>query len=230
MRIMSDKYTAIAGKLGTMVGTMNKSGMCFRTLVTPANPNTTAQQGVRGTLTTLASAWKNTLTAEQRAGWATYAATLEFTSKIGQTYSISGFNAYVMCNGARIVGGLSRIDEPPTVAGFDTFTAVVPTFDDSADEVSIAFTNTDGWAGEVGGALIVRVSPIGFSPGVTFYEGPFQYLGKQAGAATPPASPLVLDMSAIGVVEGVQYAISVRSVRADGRISKEVIFRSTAVA
>lgn len=230
MRIVSDKYTKAGGRLGSMVATMNKSGLCMRNWVVPANPNTSAQQGVRGTLKTLAVAWSSTLTVAQRAAWEAYAATLTFVSKLGTPYTISGFDAYVMGNGARIVGGLSRIDAGPTVGGLATFTSIVPTFDASDHTISIAYTNTDAWAGEVGGALTVRRCPIGFRAGVTFYEGPFIYAGKAVGAVIPPTSPLVITLSVGAIVTGTQYAVAVRSVRADGRCSAEVIFRALGVA
>ena len=225
MRIVSDKYTAIGGKIGTMVGLMNKSGMCFRNLVTPANPKTSAQQGVRSTMSALATAWGSVLTAGERAGWEAYAATLEFTSKLGTPYTISGFAAYCGANAARIVAGLSRIDTQPVVGGFATFTTPTVTFTISDDKCNVAYTNTDDWAGEVGGAMTVRVCPIGFSRGIGFYEGPFQYIGKVTGAATPPTSPEALAMG-YDVVADTQYAAAIRVVRADGRYSQEQYFRA----
>jgi hypothetical protein len=230
MRFNSDLATAVGGRIGNMVGLMNKAGMCLRSWVRPSNPNTSAQQGVRATLRDLATAWSGTLSAANRAGWNAYAATLSFTSKLGTIYMISGFDAYVMCNGARIVAGLSRIDAPPAVGGFDSFTSVVPTFDVSSHNYSIAYTNTDEWANEVGGALVVRRVPVGFSEGIGYYEGPFIYLGKAVGAASPPTSPLVVDTGAGSIEADTQYAIAVRSVRADGRCSREAIFRGSSVA
>jgi hypothetical protein len=229
VRINSDKYTALAGRLGSMVGLMNKSGMCFRNWVVPANPNSGGQQGVRNTLRTLSQAWSGILTQGQRDAWNAYAATLVFVSKLGTTYTISGFNAYCAANGARMVAGLSRIDAGPTLPGFDTYTPVVPTFQVSAHSLSVAYTNTDEWANEVGGALVVRISPTEFFAGVTFWEGPFIYAGKAVGAGTPPTSPLVVQYSAGRFTTGNQSAIAVRSVRADGRFSKEVIFRGLGV-
>ena len=230
MRIVSDKYTAIAGKIGSMVALMNKAGMCFRNLVIPSNPNTVAQQGVRADLQTISLAWSATLTSGQRAAWEAWAATLEFVSSLGTKYRISGFGAYVAANGCRMVSPLTRIDAGPTVAGLDSFTAVVPTFDVSSHDISIAYTTTDPWAGEVGGGLIVRRCPLGFSPGVTYYQGPFIYGGYAIGAVAPPTSPLVITLAAGGIVLGKQYAIAVRSVRADGRYSPERIFRGLGVS
>jgi len=229
MRFNSDLCTAVGGRIGDMVGMMNKSGMCLRKWVQPANPNTSAQQGVRSTLTALAAAWAGTLTQDQRDAWNAYAATLSFTSKLGTPYTISGYDVYVMCNGARQVAGLSRIDDGPATAGFDTFTPVTPTFTVASHDISIAYTNTDGWAGEVGGGLIVRRCKLGFSKGVTFYEGPFIYADKELGAVTPPTSPLVITLAAGAILSAHQYAIAVRSVRADGRISRESIFRGVSV-
>ena len=224
MRFNSVLTTAVGGKIGNFVGLTNRSGQCLRALVTPANPNTAKQQGVRADFATLAAAWSGVLTPAQRAAWAAYAATLSYTSKIGTVYTISGFNAYVAANGARMVAGLSRVDDGPTVAGFAGFTSPTPTFVASSDSVSIAFDNTDDWAGEAGGAMTVRGVPIAILPGVTYYEGPFVYAGKVVGAATPPTSPVVIAMPC-DVDAGLQYAVAVRVVRADGRFSQERIFR-----
>lgn len=229
MRFTSDLATKVGGRLGNMVGMMNKAGMNLRSWVMPSNPNTTAQQGVRNTLRTLAAAWSGTLTQSQRDGWAVYAATLTFTSKIGVNYQISGFDAYVAANGARIVAGLTRIDAPPSLGGFATFTGITPSFNVTAHTLSIAYTATDAWNNEVGGALVIRLSPIGFKAGVTFYEGPFKYAGVALGAASPPASPKVITLASGVFAVGTQYAVAVRSVRADGRFSPESIFRGLGV-
>lgn len=228
MRITSDKYNGIGGRIGSMVGMMNKSGMCFRNWVKPTNPKSSPQVGVRNTLAALAVAWRSTLTTVQRAAWNAWAATLSFNDSLGTPYTISGFAAYCAANGARQVGSLSRVDAGPVTAGLAGFTSPTPTFNVSAHTISLAFANTDAWAGEVGGAMIVRVSPLGFSVGRTFYEGPFVYAGKVVGAVTPPSSPATITLAAGFFVAANQYAIAVRAVRADGRYSEERIFRGTA--
>lgn len=229
MRILSTVATGIGGKLGNVVGTMNKSGMCLREWVVPSNPKSARQTAVRATLTALAGAWSETLTSDQRLGWAVYAATLSFTSKLGTAYTISGFDAYVMCNGARMVASLSRVDVPPAIGGFASYTPPTLAFNATANTVGVTFTNTDDWAGEVGGAMIGRISPVGFAKGITFYEGPFQYLNKIAGAVSPPSSPATWTVSAPDIVVGTQYAVALRVVRADGRVSAEAIFRGLGV-
>lgn len=225
MKFTSTVMTGVAGKLGNVVGLMGLGGMAVRAWVNPTNPKSTAQTGVRNTLKTLATAWSETLTQAQRDGWAVYAATLTFTNSLGTPYTISGFDAYVAANGARIVGGLSRVDAPPAVGGFAVYTTPTPSFVVSSHAISMAFTNTDDWAGEVGGAMLVRVSPAGFSPGIKKYTTPFIYAGKVSGAVSPPTSPQTIVLAAGAIVAGMQYAVAVRVVRADGRYSPESIFR-----
>jgi hypothetical protein len=224
MRITSDLFNGVGGKIGELVGLMNKSGMCLRRLVIPANPKTAYQRGVRDTLYELATAWSQELSVDERAGWAAYAATLTFTSKLGTDYTISGFGAYCGANAARMVAGLSRVDTPPTTGGFATMTPPTVTFVAATDKVSVAFTDTDAWAGEVGGAMTVRLCPLGMSAGITFYEGPFRFLDSIDGAVSPPSSPALLD-AGYDIVADVQYAVAIRVVRADGRYSPESIFR-----
>ena len=229
MRFTSSLLEKIGGRLGQYVGMMNRSGMNLRQWVVPSNPNSSAKQGVRNTLRALAAAWSSTLTSAQRDAWTAYAATLTFTSSLGTTYTISGFDAYVAANGAREVAGLSRISAAPVTPGFATFTPVTPSFNVSAHTLSVAYTAADEWNGEVGGGLVIRLSPIGFKAGVTFYKGPFKYAGVALGAVSPPASPKVITLAAGVFATGTQYAIAVRSVRADGRFSQEAIFRGLGV-
>lgn len=229
MRWTSTLVEKAGGRIGGYVAMMNKAGLCMRTWVMPSNPNSSKQQGVRATLSTLAYAWSHTLTQDKRDAWAAYAATLTFTNKLGVNYTISGFDAFVAANGARMVGGLSQINDGPVVGGFATYTTptIVPTV--SGNKLVVTFTNTDDWAGEVGGAMLFRVSPLGFNAGITFYEGPYAYVGKISGAGTPPASPANVTVAAPTLVAGTQYGIAVRVVRADGRFSQEAHFRGLGV-
>lgn len=228
MRFTSSLVTGIGGKLGNMVGLMTSGGMALRAWVSPANPNTGAQQGVRATMAELAAAWSGELTQAQRDAWTIYAGTLDYVNKLGVHYTIAGFNAYAAANAARMVAGLARVDDGPLVGGFAGGTPPVPVYNSTTDKVVLSYTNTDEWAGEVGGALTVRLCPIGFAAGVGFYEGPFTFLGHVAGAATPPTSPETLTPP-YAIVEGTQYAIATRVIRADGRYGQESIFRGLGV-
>lgn len=228
MRFNSTIMTAVGGRVGNVVGMMGAAGMMVRAWVVPNNPSSGAQQGVRATMATLAAAWSGTLTQAQRNAWITYAMTLQYVSKLGTPYKISGFDAFAAANGARQVAGLSMVSDGPLIGGFAGGSTPVITYDVTGQKVSVAYTNTDDWAGEVGGALTVRLCPIGFAPGISFYEGPFLFLDHVAGAATPPTSPELMTPP-YTLVEGTQYAVATRFVRADGRYSLPSIFRGLGI-
>lgn len=230
MRVVSTYFDRASGRLGQMVWMTNKSGLCARIYVTPRNPKSIKQRGVRASFKDHTLAWSGTLTQAMRDGWAAYAATLDFVSKLGTHYTISGLDAYVMCNGARLVAGFTRVDTAPTLGGFDTFTSPTLAADASDKTITVTYNAADAWCGEVGGGLVVRVATLAQRVGVTFFEGPFFYKGKAVGAGSPPAGPLVLTMPVGAIAVGYKYFLSLRSVRADGRCSAEGIFQCVAVA
>lgn len=223
MRFTSTLVNKVGGRLGDYVGLMGPAGMCLRMWLRPRDAGTAAQLARRAALSTLATAWQETLTQDERDAWGVYGASLIYTSKIGVQYSLSGYDAYVAANGARMVAGLSRVDTAPTLGGFATYSAPTVTAVAATDKISVAYTNTDDWAGEVGGAMIVRESPLALKVGVNYWEGPSRYIGKVTGAVTPPTSPELLS-SISAVTAGLRYGVAVRVVRADGRFSPESFF------
>ena len=60
----------LTGKLGQTVYTPNRQGTAVRSLVTPKNPNTTAQAAQRARFAAAAKAWA-ALTAAARTSWST---------------------------------------------------------------------------------------------------------------------------------------------------------------
>lgn len=229
MEFKSDRFFAAGGTIGGQIVWTRRDMMIMRNYVIPQYRNTPALQVVRDILTAVAHAWSTQLTQHQRDGWEQFGRSLVLVSKIGQEYDVCGFNAFVMCNAARLLPGLPRVDWPPLAQGFDDFTPVAVRFLCATQEVEIDFENHDPWARETGGALSVRICPLWFSPAVTFYEGPFVYLGCVLGSTlTPPTSPVRLPTVPY-LYQGGQYAVVVRSLRADARVSLPVITRGIAV-
>jgi hypothetical protein len=217
MKITSNLFNAIAGRLGTYVGLMNEGGMCMRTYVVPPYRNTNPQLVVRQALIDATAAWKGTLTASARSAWSTYARSIFNRSTIGTRLRQSGAAAHAASAVARALAGLARVDVAPSVGGWATHQTIVPTWDAGAGTVSLAFDPTDTWASAVGGALIVRSAPLGCGPGVNYYRGPFRYKGCKLGDSPPAKSPLTLSITY--EFDG-QAAIAFRTVDPDGRISR----------
>jgi hypothetical protein len=90
---MLAKFGAIVvdgrGKINGFVASRNTYGSYFRTKVTPANPNTTAQALVRGQFTAVSQAWRG-LTSSQRLGWFNLATQLATVSRSLRSTSSCG--------------------------------------------------------------------------------------------------------------------------------------------
>lgn len=226
MKFKSAVYTQASGSVGGLTYSHNRGGMYTRARRIPVNVNTVEQQAVRNALSQAVTAWKETLTAPQRADWATYATNTPMVNRMGDAIDIGALPQYVRANVTRLQAGLDRVDAGPTTYGLPTFTTPTFTVDASNDTVSVDFTNTDDWATEVGGAMLVYASRPQSST-INSYKGPYRYAGKVSGAGTPPTSPETLDLP-YPVIEGQKIFLRVVVVRTDGRVSSP--FRDSATA
>lgn len=214
------KSTVIAAGSGSIAGATfshGRFGQYIRARTIPVNSNTEFQQEVRNTFSTYASRWTSVLTAAQRSGWETYAANVPVVGPLGDARNLTGLNWYVACNTLRAQAGLATVDDAPAIFSQDTFTPVTITISEATQVITVSYTNTDGWANEVGGSLIYSASRP-FSPSINFFAGPYRFSNNQNGGAVPPVSP---DTGPVpfAVQEGQKVGLFVRSVRADGRIS-----------
>lgn len=112
---------------GSITAAYNKFGSYLRNRVTPTNPNTSFQTAVRGDFATYAGEYRN-LTASQQEAWIQLGKNIERQDSLGQTYSLTGLQAYMLININRgTVGSAGATDAPalqlPDAA--PTFSAVV---------------------------------------------------------------------------------------------------------
>jgi hypothetical protein len=113
---MKAKFGAIVvdgrGKIGGHVASKNRAGAYFRTKVTPSNPQTSAQSGVRSSLTLLSQSWQ-LLTDADRAAWNGAVASYSRTDIFGDLRNPSGFNLYLRLNLNILNAGGGIISNPP---------------------------------------------------------------------------------------------------------------------
>jgi len=206
-----------SGSSGGIVFSHNRFGAYVRPRTVPVNPNSTAQQGVRNSFGGLAIAWQG-LTQTQRDEWDAYAAVIAWTNKFGDTVFLTGFNWYVQVNSLRLAAGLTQTDDAPvTLSMGPSPTGVVITGDESADEISVAFINTQDWADTAGGALYLQQG-IAQPPSRTFFASPYRTLGVIVGAGTPPTSPQTFT-PVFPISTGNRTYVRYRALYADGRVS-----------
>lgn len=227
MKYKSPTISAGSGKVAGLVYSRNKGGNYIRQYVKPVNPKTSFQQVLQNATGNLQSRFANTLTTAQRAAWAVWAANVTTVDALGNAIKLTAQNWYIAMNSLRVQSSLSIIDPAPTVFALAAVTIPVPTIVAAGTTVSLAYTNTDAWAGEVGGALLLYASR---PQNVTknFFKGPYRFAGKVAGAGTPPTSPAVITLPFVIGPVGSKMFFKAVAVRADGRPSPAVFLTASA--
>ena len=218
MKYTSQLIAAGSGSMGGCTASRNRFGKYMRARSVPVNPNSTQQQTMRAALTTLVARWTSTLTDVQRGGWETWAANTPQTDALGQTYNMTGQNAYISMNALRIQTGTTIIDTAPEVfAGAPLTPPNATALSEATQDFDVTFTNTDAWATAVGGKLIVYASRPQ-NPSKLFYKGPYRLSGTINGAVSAPTSPATLFVP-FPVAQGQIVHFCFRAIQADGRIS-----------
>lgn len=181
---MKAKFGAIvvagSGKIGGHVASRNRAGAYFRTKVTPVNPDTSYQAGVRSRLSTLSQAWRG-LTAAQRLAWNSVVKDYARTDVFGDLQNPSGFGLYCRLNMNLVNIGESALSSPPVpdeVPNMATFSIAAA---EGAGTLTLTFTP----------AIAATVKFIMFgtpavSPGVNFVKPLYrQYDVLANGDASP---------------------------------------------
>lgn len=219
MLFKSPVYSMASGSVAGLVYSHNAGGMYVRSRAKPTNPNTVPQQSVRDALRTVTNYWTTGLTGPEREAWNNYAFNTPTLNRLGDPTTKTGQQMFIRSNVSRLAAGLTLVTVAPVIFDTDTFTPVGTIIADaSADTISIAFTDSDGWANEDNGALLIYASRPQ-NPTRNFGKGPFQLLTTVLGdVGTPPTSPVVA--SAIFPFDvGQKIFLQVRATRADGRLT-----------
>jgi len=164
--------------------------MYVRSRAKPTNPNSEAQIAVRDAMREAVFAWSNTLTSTQRENWNTYAFNTPTWNRLGEATSKTGQQMFIRGAIPRIQAGFDMpLDAPVT---FDLGNLTPPgaiVCDESAQTISVPFTNTDEWCNIDDGLLLVYQSRPQ-NPTRVYGKGPYQLFTAVVGIAmTPPVSP-----------------------------------------
>jgi hypothetical protein len=100
------------GKEGLHVSWPGRNGLIRRTLVTPRNPQTPAQQAVRQKLATQAAAYDQ-LTDEQQEAWIAAAAQMQSNSTLGESGPLTGLQLFTKVNCSLLAIGGDPVTLPP---------------------------------------------------------------------------------------------------------------------
>lgn len=170
----------LSGSVGSQTASRNAFGSYFRQRVNPVQPRTPAQTSIRALFTALATQWRD-LTEAQRTAWGILGGQMQRLDPLGQTYNLSGFQAFISVNLRRLVAGQATVDDAPTFQD-------VPELEITAAAYSLAGTFTVTFTGTLGLGTPVKVFATEWvSQGRNFF-GPSEY--RLIGVFSGPVSPL----------------------------------------
>lgn len=217
MRFKSVYITACSGSVGGMTFAHNAGGMYARARATPTDPGTQYQNAIRSAVAGLTNHWLNTLTADQREAWNTYAANVPLLDVFGDPRFRSGINHYVRSNVPRLQIGKARVDDGPTTFNLGEYTAPWWTASAATQQISSFFTATDDWVSEDGAYMIYWASRPQ-NPSINFFKGPYRKYSYSAGNAGDPPTPPEISNAPFAFAEGNHLFMKANVSRADGRL------------
>lgn len=172
-----------SGSYQGITSSRNRFGQYVRTRATPVNPNSSFQGSVRARLAANAAAWRD-LTDLQRDGWLSLGLMMTRTDSLGQSYDLTGFQAYVSVNNNLTAAGEANVADAPALSTPEALLTAAVTLEDTPT-LSIAYTVTPL---PTGTKLFVFASPQR-SQGRNF-ENDFRLVFVSAAAAASPANAL----------------------------------------
>ena len=144
----------------------------------PVNPRSSAQGTSRSRMSANAALWR-TLTGLQRAGWTDLGISMVRSDALGQTYNLTGFQAFCSVNNTLAAAGTAGVTAAPALTTPTALLTGVLTA--TAATLSLAYTTTPLATGV---KLAVFVSPQR-SAGRAF-EGDFRFVQVTSAAAASP--------------------------------------------
>jgi hypothetical protein len=168
-----------SGSYQGITSSRNRFGQYIRSRAIPVNPNTTFQANVRARMADLVQNYR-LLTAAQRSGWADLGGQMVRTDSLGQTYTLTGAQAYVSVNGENQAAGNVNVADAPALIEPDPIILGVLTL--TAASFSHAFTPTPLGAAE---RIFYWASPQ-VSAGKS-YMGDYRLIFVGAAASASPA-------------------------------------------
>lgn len=168
-------------KIGGHVASKNRGGSYLRTKVTPVNPQSSAQVGVRNNFTASSQAWRG-LSDTQRSSFEAAVEDYKRTDIFGDIRNPSGFNLFMRLNQNLREIGQSPITAAPLPISVPPMVTLSVAADESAQTVIATFTPTPIPAGYM--VVFEATPPV--SAGRTYVKSLFRKILVVDAAGTSP--------------------------------------------
>jgi hypothetical protein len=210
---MKAKFGALVvdgrGKIGGHVMSKNRGGAYMRTKVTPVNPRSASQIGVRATFAVYSSGWRS-LTQAQRDAWNSMAIQYGRNDIFGDKKIPSGLALYQRLNNELISSGATAITTPLAPKAVSTVTIGTLTGTVGTPLLSLALS------GAVPAATRVKVfATAPQSAGKAFVKSEFRLIGNFAAAQISPLVLTTMYINKFGAIGAIGTKIFVQIVFVD---------------
>lgn len=228
MKFLPTLGGSMSGSLGGITASHNRGGQYFRRRSVPTNPNSTRQQDVRSIFGSINQTW-GTLTDAQRQAWRDYAAATPITNPLGQSVVLTGNQAFVRANTARLQSAVGSVQiAAPTI--LDTGVPAVDVTEFSVDSGDTTYTLSVTF-GDVIPAVAYMLVYIGraISAGSQFFKGPYQlaYVSGDQNSNTDTTEEITIatdwlsETVPLDADVGRLYPLRIVMVYGDGRVSQD---------
>jgi hypothetical protein len=199
---MADARNKVAGT----VFSKNRYGAYTRTKVTPVNPQSTAQQLVRGRFAARSAAWRG-LTEAQRQSWIDGAAGFPVTDIFGNAKILSGQALYGKFNLNLAQAGQAAITTCPSAVAIPSLVSASLVADVSSSTVDI----TMGVAAVPAGFTAVAFATPLYGAGISFVKNKYRFLAAKVPSTDLNPLELGVDWAALfgALVAGQKVSVSV---------------------
>lgn len=202
------------GKLGGHVASQNRGGSYLRTKVTPSNPRTTFQTGVRQIFGSISQAWSG-LTSAQIIAWNEAVDSWKTTNIFGDLKQPSGKNLHQKLNQELLTVGEAAIVNPPAKLPMVEGVVTAATLAIGAGTLTLTGVDTSTNAA----VKVFSSGPV--SNGTTFVKNLMRLIGYSSlGAVYAPADGYADYVAKFGApVTGDKIYIGVKYVLENGQAS-----------
>ena len=182
------------GKLGGHVAAQNRGGSYLRTKVTPSNPQSTFQTGVRNLFGSISAGWSD-LTAVQRAAWNNAVDNWKKTNIFGDLKIPSGKALYQRLNQQAQIVNYPALTLPPVKEDIPPSNVLLVEIDTTASTITATglYNGTD--------ATVQYFSSGVVSAGTSFVKNLMRMVGHTGGAAYTPNTAYTAYVTRFGIPE-----------------------------
>lgn len=192
-------------KLEGSVFSRNRGGAYIRNKVTPLNPQTSFQTGVRNFFGAISQGWRS-LTASQRLAWNQAVSNFIGTDIFGDAKELSGSQLHQKLNLNLKNISEAVITAPPVPGDINSFTSMTVTADTTAGTMNVAFAPAIDAGDKV---LLYATAPL--SPGISFVKNRFRIITVLDNADVTPFDAAADYIVKFGALPAVGQKIAVKT-------------------